>query len=106
MLVVGYRLITHTYFLDELQPYELDLLVQSIPFADRNAWEQTRLKIYTTASMFSKRKLTIKDVMSFPWEKETDEQPETEITTDELTTLQQYSKTIENSLNTADGNRL
>lgn len=68
LLVVEYHIVSYGYFLDHLQPYELPALLEAIPYADRAAWEQTRLKIFSTASMFSKKELTVKDIMQFPWD--------------------------------------
>lgn len=53
-----------------MQGYEIEPIIEGLQYTDRNAWEQTRLKVYSTASMFSKKKLKLHDIMSFPWEKQ------------------------------------
>lgn len=68
-MVVEYKIISYEYFLDRLQPYELTALLESIPYADRATWEQTRLRIFSTASMFSKREIKVQDIMRFAWDK-------------------------------------
>ena len=72
VLVFEFRMIPYEYFLDSLQPYEVQNLLEAIPYADRPQWEQTRLKIFSTASMFSKSQLSVRDIMQFPWESEPD----------------------------------
>ena len=67
-LVFGYRLVSYEYFLDHLQEYEIPLLVQGIPQADRPQWEMCRLRTFATASMFSKKNLKLTDIMQFAWE--------------------------------------
>ena len=56
-----------------MKEYELDPILYGLPYCDRNLWEQTRLRIFSTASMFSKQKMTVTDIMTFPWEKELEE---------------------------------
>ncbi len=91
MLVVEYRLVSYEYFLDYLQPYELPALLEAIPYADRPQWEQTRLKIFSTASMFSKKELTTHDIMQFPWDGE-DEHDTTPPTDAELKRLKETAQ--------------
>lgn len=74
LLVAGYRLVSYEYFLDRLQPYELPALIEALPYADRAAWEQTRLKIFSTALMFSKNQLNLQDILTFPWEEKPEPQ--------------------------------
>lgn len=54
--------------MDTMQEYEVPLLVQGIPQADRPQWEQCRLRTFTTASMFSKTKIKLTDIMQFAWD--------------------------------------
>ena len=83
VLVFEFRMVDYAYFLDKLQPYEVQNLLECIPYADRPQWEQTRLKIFSTASMFSKSQLSVRDIMKFPWESEPDEpEPDTAPPTD------------------------
>lgn len=83
-----------------MEPYELTALLESIPYADRATWEQTRLRIFSTASMFSKRELKIHDIMKFPWDKHEDTQ---EAPSDKE--LQRLKDTAEKLIQT-NGNRL
>lgn len=58
--------------MDYLQPYEANLIIQNIPYADRNQWEQTRMIVYSVSSMFAKNKLELTDILTLPWDREAD----------------------------------
>lgn len=51
-------------------------ILRNLAYTDRNLWEATRLKIFSTVSMFSKGGLKLQDIMKFPWEGDTKEEPE------------------------------
>lgn len=53
-----------------MQQYEAKLIIDNLKYLDRTSWEQTRLRIFSTASMFSKGGMRLQDIMEFPWEKE------------------------------------
>ena len=96
-LVFGYRLVSYDYFLDHLQEYEIPLLVQGIPQADRPQWEQCRLRTFATASMFSKKNLKLTDIMQFAWDevKEKDVKAPSKAKRDELKAI---AKQFENRI--------
>lgn len=54
--------------MDRMEEWEIPTIVSGLPMTDRNLWEQTRLRIYSLASMFSKGERTLQDIMTFPWE--------------------------------------
>lgn len=56
------------YFNDTMQEYEVDFLLQNIPFADKNSWEQIRFNVYSIAQMFSKKQLKPSDILKFEWD--------------------------------------
>lgn len=97
MLVFEFRVVSYDYFLNELQPWEITNIIEAIPYADRNQWEQTRLKIFSTASMFSKNQLTVTDIMRFKWDEEQGE-PQTDITQTDIDRLKQQAKLFEKNL--------
>lgn len=105
MLVYEFRMVTYDYFCDVMQPYEVANMIDCIPYTDRPQWEQTRLKIFSTASMFSKGNLTVKDIMCFPWESdEAETEPMTqEITGGDIERLKQQAKLFINSQNNGTG---
>lgn len=86
--------------MDSLQDYELQLMVDSIPYTDRTQWEQTRLQIYSNAQMWSKDKLKVTDILKFKWETPDEEEHKTTITDEEISALKNKVKTIEQWQNT------
>lgn len=97
MLVFEFRMVEYAYFLDVLQPYELTNIFEAIPFADRTLWEQTRLKIFSTASMFSKSDLSVTDILKFKWDEEAPE-AQTDITQTDIDRLKEQAKLFETTL--------
>lgn len=97
LVVFGYKMVSYQYFMDEMKPYELQLLIDSISFTDINGWEQTRLKMYTTASLFAKKGLKTSDIMQFSWDGKEDEPPK-EITQTDIDRLKARAKLIQKQL--------
>ncbi len=81
------------YFLDRCTEWELNDIVDNLPYLDRNLWESSRLNAYVTAQVNSKKKLTFQDICTFKWE-ETDLQDKVQmdITEDDISRLKQLSK--------------
>ena len=100
MLVFEFRVVDYVYFLDRMQPYEITDIIEALPYADRNQWEQTRLKIFSTASMFSKSNLSVTDIMKFKWDE--DDEPQQDITQTDIDRLKQQAKLFQTTL-TNDG---
>jgi len=80
-----------------MQGYEVDPVLEGLQYTDRNQWEQTRLRIYATASMFSKQKMGVQDIMTFPWETDTTE-PDTNMTNTDKERLAKRAEEIAKSL--------
>lgn len=99
-------MVSYDYFLDRLQPWELTNLFDMIPYADRNQWEQTRLKIFSTASMFGKGQLTVTDIMKFPWDGDRPDETAQEITDDEINRLKAQAETIKKIITANNGTGL
>ena len=57
------------YFLDECTLWEIDNIIDNLPYTDRNLWESSRLNSYTVAKANFKGVGKITDYISFPWEK-------------------------------------
>lgn len=98
LLVFEFRVVSYDYFLNELQPYEISNIIEALPYIDRNQWEQTRLKIFSTASMFSKNQLTVQDIMRFKWD-EDEKEPQQDITQNDIDRLKEQAKLFEKTLN-------
>jgi len=54
--------------MDIMQPYEVNFILDSIEYADKTSWEQTRLQMYIMAQVNSTKKLKPSDIMQFKWD--------------------------------------
>lgn len=80
-----------------MQEYEVNILLSSIPFTDKNSWEQCRYNIYSVAQMFSKKKLKPTDFMKFEWDKPEEilgDNTSHEISNEDIKRLTEISKSI------------
>ena len=73
-----YKACSLPYFLDEMQPYELSVILGVLEFSCKQEWEQTRFVSYITAQTQSSKKLKVTDIVKFSWEKD-DEKKNTSI---------------------------
>lgn len=77
-----------------MQEYEVNTIIENLPYLDRNSWEQHRFQIYSSVQMNSKKKLNPTDIMKFAW----DSKEETSITSQEIKRLKNKSKEIFNTI--------
>lgn len=77
--------------LDEIRPYEINVLLAHSDRRERGEWERARLIAYTVAQSQSTKKLTPKELFPLPWD---DEKPQadTQMTNEELTRLEQKAQ--------------
>lgn len=68
MIVFEYKACTLQYFLDDMQPYELNIILSMLEYTTKQDWEQTRFQSYITAQSQSTKKLSIDDILHFTWE--------------------------------------
>lgn len=66
MLVIDTKVIDYRYFMDEIQPYELQLLSEMTPWATRQGMEETRMLMYTFCAPYMKNKKKITDFYPLP----------------------------------------
>lgn len=66
--------------------YEVNSLLKYRHYTFKEQWEQSRLITYMIAQVNSKRHLKLTDIITFPWEKEDDED-NTKITEDDVKRL-------------------
>lgn len=50
--------------------WEAAALLRHSDYAERDSWEQTRLLAFIVAQAHSSKKLSMDDLMRFPWDKE------------------------------------
>jgi len=79
-----------------MQPYEMNTLMDYIHLKDKESWEQTRTISYITAQCQSTKPLDPKDIMSFPWETESEKH---EDTPEDIEMMMSEMKKYENKLN-------
>jgi len=84
--------------MDKCQEWELNDLMENIPYLDRNLWESQRLNTYVVAQVNSRKKMELKDICNFKWEQEdkTEEEHDVEINDDEIRRLKEIAKQWEN----------
>lgn len=56
--------------MDTLQEYEIEPIIQNIPFIEKGDWERTRFQSYCNLQKSSSKRLSPQDLITFPWEKE------------------------------------
>ena len=79
-----------------MQFYEIECLIENMWMKDKTSWEQTRTVSYITAQCQSTKKIDPQEMMSFPWE--SDSQTE-EITAEEREEILKEMKAMEDRLN-------
>lgn len=83
--------------MDKCQEWELNDLMENIPYLDRNLWESQRLNTYVVAQVNSRKKMELKDICNFKWEQEDKtEEHDVEINDDEIRRLKEIAKQWEN----------
>lgn len=55
--------------MDEMQPYELYLILDNLNYSIKNDWEIGREIMWSNLQPWSKKKLKPEDVISLPWDK-------------------------------------
>lgn len=85
-----------------MQDWEIQDYIDNIKYLDVNSWEQTRLIMYVTAQVNSKKKLELKDVIKFPWD---NSQNNTEIKSEDIIKLKEKAKLISEQLKTNNGKK-
>lgn len=78
--------------MEECTEWELNDIVNNIPYVDRNIWESSRMQAYVTAQVNSRKKLELSDICKFKWEEKSTDQSDMEISNDDIQRLKQLSK--------------
>lgn len=83
--------------MDKIEHWEIYTIIENLHYTDTNTWEQARLLFWSISSLFSKKKISAKELLQLPWDKE--ENKETSISNEEIEMLTRKSKNIERMLN-------
>ena len=86
------------YVLDEMRLYEIGCLMPYLYLASKDSWEQTRLMGYISAQTHSTKKMSVSDIVSFPWE-EDHKAHDTSMTNADKKRLEQKAKQLEQLMN-------
>lgn len=83
--------------MDRCSVWELNDIIENLPYLDRNIWETARLNAWATVNGYTKRHLTQKEILKFKWEEEDKEkfvekEKDIEISDDDIKRLQELSK--------------
>lgn len=97
-----YKVVSVEYFMDSLQEYEIEPIVQNIPFIEKGDWERTRFLAYCNIQKSSTKKIN-PQIIVFPWEKEDDNtdqiSPNSEpLTKEDIQRLKERSRIIQQTL--------
>lgn len=77
-----------------MQTYEVNTIIENIPYLDRNLWEQTRFLAYVNVQINSKKQYNPTDILKFAWDTELNK----EIHNSDIERLREKSKQISLSL--------
>ena len=97
MLVFEYKVVDYQYFMDEMQEYEINNIVENLKFADKNKWESARLIAYVIAKANFKNIKKAQDFLPLPWDEQSNttnkKKPKnTNITQEEIDRLKKLSE--------------
>lgn len=82
--------------MDKMTDYEINDIIDCLPYCDRNGWEQSRLLAYTNVQINSKKKLSPSEVIKLPWDKE--ETMSTEISNEDIERLKEKAQLISKNI--------
>lgn len=54
--------------MDRMRLSEVPVVADQLDYADRGAWERTRIQCLVSAQMASRKRLRLQDVFSLPWD--------------------------------------
>ena len=86
---------TVEYFMDSCTIWEIENILDCIPYCDRNLWETQRLSTYINAKAHFKGIKNAQDICKFKWEEESTEEEkehDIEISDDDIKRLKELSK--------------
>lgn len=72
IIVAEYKLVSWEYFLDKMEMYELDVMLECLDNSVKQSWEQTRYQCHSTIQSQSSKRIEPTDVLQFAWDKKND----------------------------------
>ena len=87
------------YVLDEMRMYEIGCLMPFLYLATKDSWEQARLMGYISAQTHSTKKMSVSDIVSFPWEENNTKVHDTSMSNADKRRLEEKAKQLEQMMN-------
>lgn len=81
--------------MDKCTDWEVNDLIDNIPYLDRNMWEGNRLNAYITAQANCRKRISFQDICTFKWEEKEEQKVETrdqEISNTDIERLKKLSQ--------------
>lgn len=91
--------------MDTLQEYEIEPIVQNLEYNEEGDWSRTRFLAYCNLQKSSTKKIKPTDLITFPWEKESDDTDQINgnsepFTQSEIERLKEQARIISQTLET------
>ena len=89
--------------MDTLQEHEVQSIIENIEYTEYGDWNRTRFLAYCNIQKSSTKKIKPQDLISFPWEKESDNTEEINgnsepLSKEDIQRLKEQSKIISQTL--------
>lgn len=94
VLVFQFRVVSVEYFMDTMTEWEINDIIDNLPYLDRNMWEACRLSAWITIQANSRDEVAMQDVLQFKWEDASDRAKDTEISNEDIARLREKAKQI------------
>lgn len=80
LLVFEYKLVDYQYFMDEMQDYEIPILIENLSVSQKTNWIHTRYLMWSSLKPYLKKKsMTPSDLFPLPWDEDTSDTTTTNI---------------------------
>jgi len=86
------------YVMDEMEMYEVGCLMSHLYLVSKDSWEQVRFVGYIGAQTHSTQKMSVSDIMTFPWEGDGGKK-ETSMSNADKRRLEEKAKRLEQRMN-------
>lgn len=105
LLCFEFKVTSIEYFMDTLQEYEVQTIIENLEYNERGAWERTRFQSYCNIQKSSSKRISPKDLITFTWEKESDNTDQINgnsepLTQSDIERLKEQAKIISQNLET------
>ena len=98
LIVFQFRVCSYEYFLDRCTLWEINGIIEGLPYMDRALWESARLQAYIAIQPHLKNKIKQQDICKFKWEDDAEEAKEhvTEMSNFDIERLKSLSEQFKN----------